>query len=69
MYVKLFEEWVIDFVPETKKKRDKDGDIDNYEPPKYVVQPHDGDPGFEIVKKEFDKLEDVFKPSIRQNRK
>jgi hypothetical protein len=65
MYIKLFEEWEIEFVPETKKKKKKDGNIDNYEPPEHVVQPHHGDPGYEIVKKEFDKMKTYFKPGIK----
>lgn len=62
MYIDLFEEFV---EKKTKKKRKKnDGNIENYEPPKYVVQPHKGETGFFLVKKEFEKMKNRFSPGI-----
>ena len=61
MYIKQFEDFLLE---KKKSKSTKDADIDNFEPPKYVVQPAEGDTGFYLVKKEFDKMKRQFTPGV-----
>lgn len=61
MYIDLFEQFV---EKKKKKKKVKSGEIENYDPPKYVVQPHEGETGFFLVKKEFEKMRNRFSPGI-----
>lgn len=35
---------------------EKDGSIDNYSPPEYLVQPHSGEKGFFMFKNQFDAM-------------
>lgn len=55
MYIDLFEQFV---------QKMKDAATENFEPPKYVVQPQKGDTGFFLVKKEFEKMKRRYHPSI-----
>ena len=65
MYIQLFEEFSIE-KKKRKKKRvsKKDGNISNYEAPKYVVQHAKDDTGFFLVKKEFEKRKRQYTPGI-----
>ena len=66
MHIQLFEEFSLNEEKKKKKKKapDAGADLDNYEPPEYVVQPAKDDTGFFIVKKEFEKMKKRFSPGI-----
>ena len=54
--IMLFEEYSLP----RKKKKTKSGEIENYPPPEYVVQPAEGDKGFFLFKNAFDKMKKRF---------
>lgn len=54
----------------TKKfKEFEDGLTNSYDPPKYLVQPAEGDKGFEMFQKAFQDQKIFFKPFIRSTNK
>lgn len=55
-HIKLFEEFkTVKPIKSKKKRAPKSAEIENFESPKYLVQPAENDTGFFMFKSAFDK--------------
>ena len=50
-------------------EKEKKGETDGYDPPKYLVQPAPDDTGFYMFKKAFDNQKKYFQPRIASSNK